>query len=107
MRQNNMYRKNNPRAGKNKMPRGPQEQRNVQEQRHGADQPRKWEGGHNRNFRRDSQTGPAYGSPGQRQRDKARARALETVEDIRADIARIEKEIELEIKEIRGMRLGL
>jgi hypothetical protein len=34
-------------------------------------------------------------------------KAEETADDIRADIARIEKEIELEIKEIKSMRLGL
>lgn len=31
----------------------------------------------------------------------------ETVEDIREDICRIEKEIQLELREIRSMRLGL
>jgi hypothetical protein len=31
----------------------------------------------------------------------------ETVEDIKEDIARIEKEIQLELKEIRSMKLGL
>lgn len=31
----------------------------------------------------------------------------ETLEDIQADMVRIEKEIELEIKEITSMRLGL
>lgn len=31
----------------------------------------------------------------------------ETVEDIRADISRIEKEIDLEIKEIMSLRLGM
>jgi len=31
----------------------------------------------------------------------------ETIEDIRADLARIEKEIELEIKQIATMRLGV
>lgn len=31
----------------------------------------------------------------------------ETLEDIKADMVRIEKEIELEIKEITSMRLGL
>jgi len=34
-----------------------------------------------------------------------RVKAEETVEDIREDIARIEKEIELEIKEIRSLKL--
>lgn len=36
-----------------------------------------------------------------------KSRALETVEDIRQDIGRIEKEIELEISEIRSLRLGI
>lgn len=36
-----------------------------------------------------------------------RIRAEETVEDIRRDISRIEKEIELEIKEIKSLRMGL
>ena len=36
-----------------------------------------------------------------------KTRANETIEDIREDIARIEKEIQLEIKEIKSMRLGL
>ncbi len=41
------------------------------------------------------------------QRYQSRVRAEETTEDIKADIVRIEKEIELEIKEIKTMRLGL
>jgi len=36
-----------------------------------------------------------------------RIKTEETVDDIRADLARIEKEIELEIKQIASMRLGL
>lgn len=36
-----------------------------------------------------------------------RAKEDETVEDIREDIARIEKEIKLELKEIRSLKLGL
>lgn len=36
-----------------------------------------------------------------------RARLEETVDDIKADVARIEKEIDLEIKEIRSLKLGL
>ncbi len=41
------------------------------------------------------------------QRPPIKPRAEETVEDIVADISRIEKEIELELKEIRSMRLGV
>ncbi len=41
------------------------------------------------------------------QRPAIKPRAEETVNDIAADIGRIEKEIELELKEIRSMRLGV
>ena len=40
-------------------------------------------------------------------RFNTRVKTIETVEDIKADIVRIEKEIDLEIKEIKTMRLGL
>ncbi len=40
-------------------------------------------------------------------RSQNKVKAVETIDDIRADISRIEKEIELEIKEIRSLRLGL
>ena len=36
-----------------------------------------------------------------------KSKATETVEDIKQDIGRIEKEIELEISEIRSLRLGI
>jgi len=41
------------------------------------------------------------------QRTAIKPRAEETVEDIAADIVRIQKEIELELKEIRSLRLGV
>lgn len=41
------------------------------------------------------------------QRPAIKPRAEETVADIATDIVRIEKEIELELKEIRSMRLGV
>ncbi len=41
------------------------------------------------------------------QRPAIKPRAEETVADITADISRIEKEIELELKEIRSIRLGV
>jgi len=34
-------------------------------------------------------------------------KAEETIDDIKTDILRIEKEIELELKEIRSLRLGV
>ncbi|MDF2524387.1 MAG: hypothetical protein K0R31_2028 [Clostridiales bacterium] len=36
-----------------------------------------------------------------------RVKAVETIDDIKTDITRLEKEIELELKEIRSLRLGL
>jgi hypothetical protein len=41
------------------------------------------------------------------QRPAIKPRTDETVEDIAADIVRIEKELELELKEIKSMRLGV
>ena len=49
-------------------------------------------------------------NPSQRDRQFARQnmkKEVETVEDIRKDIARLEKEIELDIREIASMRLGI
>lgn len=46
-------------------------------------------------------------SQGQYQRNAGRSRTEETIEDIVMDISRIEKEIELEIKEIKSLRLGM
>ncbi|HEX9058668.1 MAG TPA: hypothetical protein VF941_00650 [Clostridia bacterium] len=40
-------------------------------------------------------------------RNSIKNRADDSIEDIKADITRIEKEIELEIKEIKSLRLGL
>lgn len=40
-------------------------------------------------------------------RDSGRTKTEETVEDIKSDIMRIEKEIMLEIKEIKGLKLGV
>ena len=39
--------------------------------------------------------------------NRAKLPVEETLEDIQKDMARIEKEIELEIKEITSMRLGI
>ncbi|MCX7841553.1 MAG: hypothetical protein N2489_00570 [Clostridia bacterium] len=46
-----------------------------------------------------------HNNPPQRYGNKSKAE--ETAEDIKADILRIEKEIDLEIKEIKSLRLGL
>ena len=39
--------------------------------------------------------------------NRNKPRALETIEDVKQDIIRIEKEIELEIREIKNVKLGL
>lgn len=65
-----------------------------------------------RNFHRDNQNrenGKESREPVRQhfQRPAIKPRAEETVADIAADITRIEKEIELELREIRSMRLGV
>lgn len=57
-------------------------------------------------YRKDSSQSRNTGG-GYSYRNSGRARAEETVEDIKSDIVRIEKEIMLEIKEIRGLKLGV
>lgn len=57
-----------------------------------------------RGYRRDSYSGKTSSGQGYSQRHN-KIKALETVEDIKQDIIRIEKEIRLEIKEIRSMKL--
>ena len=65
-----------------------------------------------RNFHRDNQNRDSGKENRENtrqhfQRPPIKPRAEETVADIAADITRIEKEIELELKEIRSMRLGV
>lgn len=85
-------------------PRGPQEQ-GVR-----RDNP------HFKNYNRDNRDNREYRDGGQRSgyqsqgggiRYPHKPRAEETIDDIKSDIVRIEKEIQLEIKEIRSMKLGL
>lgn len=59
-----------------------------------------------KNFYRENQQRQNFQSQ-QTPRYSNRVKPVETVEDIQIDIQRIEKEIELEIKEIKSMRLGL
>ncbi len=54
-----------------------------------------------------SNTKSGYSGGGYRGRSFRGVRAEETVEDIKTDIRRIEKEIKLEIREIRGLKLGV
>lgn len=63
---------------------------------------------HPRNYQRDNH-GRYNGNSGQNSyaRQGNRVKGDESIDDISADISRIEKEIQLELKEIRSMRLGL
>jgi len=69
------------------------------------------------NFQKDSsyqrssyanrESGVRHGYNNSSSKGNSRVKSEETIEDIRTDIARIEKEIELELKEIRSLRLGV
>lgn len=63
------------------------------------------EGGQNRGYYRDRDNQQRQHSQTQGPRFSTRNRAEETIDDIKEDIVRIEKEIELEIKEIRSLKL--
>ncbi len=67
------------------------------------------ENNYQRNYHRDNYQGRENREPykQQYQRPIIKPRAEETVEDIANDIIRIQKEIDLELKEIRSMRLGV
>ena len=64
-----------------------------------------------RQFNRESPMPRRMHQSGQSQpqvpRHHTRIKVEETVDDIKADITRLEKEIDLEIKEIKSLRLGL
>lgn len=51
--------------------------------------------------------GRTRGKYSSKSRYNKRFRANETIDDIKTDIARIEKEIKLELKEIRSTKLGI
>lgn len=59
-----------------------------------------------RNYPRDNYSRQAHSNHNAPARH-TRNRGDETVDDIKNDILRIEKEIDLELKEIRSLRLGL
>ncbi|ACL74523.1 hypothetical protein [Ruminiclostridium cellulolyticum] len=67
------------------------------------------ENNYQRNYHRENYQGRENRESNRQhyQRTAIRPRAEETVEDIENDIVRIQKEIDLELKEIRSMRLGV
>jgi len=56
---------------------------------------------------RDNSPRPSYSNQSSASRHYNRIRSEETIDDIKSDIIRIEKEIELELKEIKTLRLGM
>ncbi|HEX2945121.1 MAG TPA: hypothetical protein VHT96_04125 [Clostridia bacterium] len=58
-----------------------------------------------RDIEKDAQPRQHTGAPQARYGNNQRSRAEETIDDIKQDIIRLEKEIDLEIKEIRSMKL--
>lgn len=82
-------------------------------QRNNQDAVARKEGGYQKNFNRDNRENrenyqrSGYQFQNNGQRYQKRIKADETIDDIKLDIQRIEKEIELELKEIRSSRLGL
>jgi len=105
---------NQPGQVKQQMPQQtvPQGGPNPRSVKNNQEQGTRREGGYQRNFNRDNRENrevregyqrTSYGGP----RYQNRIRVDETIDDIKLDIQRIEKEIELEIKEIRSSKLGL
>lgn len=94
-----------------------QEQKNLQDQKKSQDQKvlqqdSREQGGSkesifNKSSRRDSFCRQSHVNKGSQAKYSSRVKAEETIEDIKEDINRIEKEIELEMKEIKSLRLGL
>jgi CCR4-NOT transcriptional regulation complex NOT5 subunit len=84
-----------------------QNQKGSQQQSSGRDQSVPRENKYNRNSRRDGHCRQSYVSKSTQSRYRNRVKAEETIDDIKEDIVRIEKEIELEMKEIRSLKLGL
>jgi hypothetical protein len=80
-----------------------------QPRKNGSEQPTNRERSFGKNHTRDNaypgRNNHQYQAPPAKH--TAKAKAVETIDDIRMDIGRIEKEIELEIKEIRSLRLGI
>jgi hypothetical protein len=105
-RDNNFQQRDNQR--KENLPKDNQIKENTQK-----DTPvREHKENHQRNFHRENtQNRESYNNRESyrqySQRPAIKPRAEETVEDIAVDIGRIEKEIELELKEIRSLRLGV
>lgn len=95
--------------GKNQGVNNQKEQRppkeNTQSRNYNKEQRPPRESYQNKNYNKDNSGRQRYSKQSYRQRNDSRIRTEETLDDIIADIARIEKEIELEIREIRSLKL--
>jgi hypothetical protein len=89
----------------NSAPRGPRDMNQNREKEMPSTQNR--DNTPNRGYQRDNPPRQNYAYQNSRSGFNSRVKTIETVDDIKEDIIRIEKEIELEIKEIKTMRLGL
>lgn len=88
----------------------PYQQRHRYSQEYGnrRDNNQSRERSHSRGPNRDSTSRQSsYSSQSSFSKINEKVKVEETVEDIKADILRLEKEIRLEIKEIRSLKLGL
>lgn len=83
------------------------DQRRTQQHSSGRENTGAKENTHNKSSRRDNYNRTNYASKNTQTRQNNRVKLNETAEDIAEDIIRIEKEIELEMKEIKSLRLGL
>lgn len=110
----NNYRQNNNRSNNHVNQQGqsstaayPQNGSQPRNQRGPQEQGNRRENGNYRSYNRDNyqRQGHPYQNSGPRYNQ--RIRADETIDDIKMDISRIEKEIELELKEIKSLRLGM
>lgn len=65
------------------------------------------DGQHVKSFHKGGWNKPAYQQSSVSKHNMAKIKTEETIDEIKEDIQRLEKEIEFEIKEIKSMRLGL
>jgi hypothetical protein len=80
-----------------------QPRENLQHTRDNSQHPR--ENSQYRSFHRENSAGQGYSHQSPSHRHVSRSKSEETADDIRTDILRIEKEIDLEIMEIKSLKL--
>ena len=114
-RENQQRRNNNNQGGSlSQSPRNFQEQDNRKDgnppRNNYRDRDNSYKQNYGGQYQTSNNTAPAANNSGNTSyasRYSNRVKSVETIDDIKADICRLEKEIELEIKEIMTLRLGL